>query len=87
MGGGDGSSDGGVAYSVVSYADYTQPQCFTLAETTDRVDCLQQMLNVTDPPSIYGYAEYNALWEPVSCLISNVTLFHRYDDAGEAVAG
>lgn len=65
--------------SFVNYGNYSRAQCFTLDEDNS-VDCLMQMLNTTDPPSIYTYWDYNALWEPVSCLLRNVTLTNRDDD-------
>jgi hypothetical protein len=70
--------------SFVNYGSYSQEQCFALQEN-EEVDCLMQMLNTTDPPSIYNYLEYNALWEPVSCLIRNVTIGNRADDDGENI--
>ena len=81
-GGGDGGGDAAPAYDLVSYANYTQPQCFELAPS-QQVDCVSQMLNITAPPSIYDYFDYSNLWEPVSCLLMNVTLQNRADDAGE----
>jgi hypothetical protein len=69
--------------SFVSYGNYSQAQCFALGQEDQEVDCLLQMLNTTDPPSIYNYWDYNALWEPVSCLIRNVTLGDRADDSGK----
>ena len=68
--------------SFVNYGNYTEAQCFTL-DANAQVDCFMQMLNTTDPPSIYNYWDYNALWEPVSCLLRNVTLSDRADDEGE----
>ena len=66
---------------IPSYANTTQAQCFALQQP-EQIDCLSQMLNVTDPPSIYNYWEYSSLWEPVTCLLSNVTLGNRADDSG-----
>lgn len=70
--------------SFVNYGNYSEAQCFTLDESNS-VDCLMQMLNTTDPPSIYTYWDYNALWEPVSCLLRNVTLKDRADDDGKSL--
>lgn len=82
MGGGGEGGDVSPVYSVFSYANYTQAQCFGL-EQAQQIDCLEQMLNVTNPPSIYNYFEYSNLWEPVACLLSNVTLQNRADDDGK----
>lgn len=66
---------------ITSYANYTLDQCFALPDAQE-VACVEQQLNVTDPPSIYSFTEYNALWEPISCYLWNVTLGHRIDVAG-----
>ena len=65
----------------MSYDNYTAAQCFALP-SAEQVLCSEQHLNVSDPPSIYSFWQYNELWEPISCYLWNVTLEQRVDIAG-----
>lgn len=70
-------------YSFVSYTNYlNQQQCLTLPPA-EEVACVSQHLNITEPPSVYTYTDYTSLWDPVTCLLWNVTLHERIDAAGE----
>ncbi|KAL4855765.1 Sodium/hydrogen exchanger 7 [Chlorella vulgaris] len=66
-------------YLDVSYAGYTADQCLALTPPNAQVACSAQLLNVTDPPSIYSWDEYAFLWEGVTCMLSNVTYTNRVD--------
>jgi len=63
------------------FSNYTGEQCLAL-EPTEEVLCTIQQLNVTDPPSIYGFENFTSVWEPVACLLYNVTLQDRVDLQG-----
>jgi len=78
-----GESTTSQIYTWNSYANYTSEQCLALSVPADEVLCSSQMLNVTNPPSIYGFVNYTQLWEPVSCLLWNVTLGDRVNVQGE----
>lgn len=68
---------------ITSYANYTLDQCFALPDAQE-VACVEQQLNITDPPSIYSFSEFPALWEPISCYLWNVTLGYRVDVASKS---
>lgn len=59
------------------YSNYTAAQCFGLQDTEHQVACSAQHLNITNPPSIYGYEHYEQLWLSTACLLWNVTTGHR----------
>lgn len=69
--------------SMWELSTYTQEQCLAL-EAREEVLCTIQQLNVTDPPSIYGFENFTSVWEPVACLLYNVTLQDRVDLRGES---
>ena len=56
---------------------YTLSQCFELEDQYNQVLCESQRLNVTDPPSIYGFQNFSNVWSGVGCLLLNVTLRDR----------
>lgn len=61
-------------------------QCFALETPEEQVDCFAENLNITDPPSIYSFVKYPQLWEPITCLLWNVTLSFRVDEEGKGIA-
>ena len=67
--------------SLWEFSNYTEEQCLAL-EPREQVLCVVQQLNVTDPPSIYGFENFTSAWEPVACLLYNVTLQDRVDIQG-----
>lgn len=50
------------------------------------MNCFQQALNVTDPPSIYDYDDYQSVWLNTVCLLWNVTYSHRVSVHGALIA-
>jgi hypothetical protein len=74
--------------------DFTPPDSFLYAPFNEYVgqEALslppQQQdfcLNITDPPSIYSYSQYSALWQPAWCMLWNVTLSGRVDSQGNSI--
>lgn len=59
------------------FSNYTAAQCFAFESEETQVACSAQHLNITDPPSIYGYEHYEQLWLSTACLLWNVTTGHR----------
>ena len=51
--------------------------CADNGKPTEIASCEIQSLNVTDPPSIYGFQNYPASWSNVICNLLNVTLQNR----------
>lgn len=73
------------SFSYAQYDGFTSQQCLTLPPD-QQVDCSGQHLNITDPPSIYTYTQYSALWQPAWCMLWNVTLTGRVDNQGNFLA-
>lgn len=67
------------SFSYAQYDGFTSQQCLALPPD-QQVDCSGQHLNITDPPSIYTYTQYSALWQPAWCMLWNVTLTGRVDN-------
>ncbi|PSC75198.1 Sodium hydrogen exchanger 7 [Micractinium conductrix] len=57
----------------------SRAECLTLPDAAASVACSAQVLNITDPPSIYDWNAFSFLWTPVTCLLANVTYAHRVD--------
>jgi hypothetical protein len=51
--------------------------CFGYVDAFEQTVCEAQNLNVTNPPSIYGFVEHPQLWSPTLCYLLNVTLANR----------
>ena len=77
-----------------SGTDFTPPDSFSYVPFNEYVgqEALslppQQQdfcLNITDPPSIYSYSQYSALWQPAWCMLWNVTLSGRVDSQGKSI--
>ncbi|KAL4855761.1 Sodium/hydrogen exchanger 8 [Chlorella vulgaris] len=66
-------------YLDVSFAGNTSEECFGFSPAAMQVACSAQLLNITDPPSIYSWEEDSFLWEPVTCMLANVTYSNRID--------
>lgn len=62
----------------MSYANYTPSQCFQFPPE-EQVSCSAQMLNSTNPPSEYSFVQDTTLWEPIWCLLYNVSLTNRVE--------
>eukprot|EP00887_Chlorella_sp_A99_P005087 scaffold25.g5087.t1 len=60
------------------YGNYTAAQCFALP-AEQQVPCSAQHLNVSDPPSTYSFDSHSVLWEPIQCLLANVTYSTRWN--------
>ncbi len=56
--------------------------CAGLPSEDFQVNCSAQNLNIYEPPSIYEYAEYTTLWEPITCWLWNVTYHNRQNLPG-----
>jgi hypothetical protein len=69
------------SFSYAQYDGFTSQQCLALPPE-QQVDCSGQHLNITNPPSIYTYTQYSALWQPAWCMLWNVTLSGRIDNQG-----
>lgn len=70
--------------TINSYS-HAEDQCLNLP-ASESVSCSSQHLNITNPPSIYSYDAYTPLWEPISCLLWNITLERRVDVEGETLS-
>ncbi|KAI8101987.1 hypothetical protein M9434_007048 [Picochlorum sp. BPE23] len=51
--------------------------CFGYVDAFEQTVCEAQNLNITNPPSIYGFVEHPQLWSPTLCYLLNVTLANR----------
>jgi hypothetical protein len=56
-------------------------RCFALNNTADQVQCNAESLNIYNPPSEYSYVDYTSLWEPITCLLYNVSYSSRVNSA------
>lgn len=67
--------------SLIPYGDLSNvtslSQCFELEEPFDQVLCESQRLNITDPPSIYDFANFTSIYTNIACALLNVTLGDR----------
>lgn len=69
-------------YDLGYYSNYTTQQCLALENPDSEVLCISQRLNITDPPSIYGFYNFTSVWQPTFCYLYNVTLHFRVNDPG-----
>jgi len=63
-------------------------QCFEMAdqlassgdssERLAQVGCFAELLNLTDVPSVYDFSNFTAYYQPVGCMLANVTYEDRY---------
>lgn len=63
-------------------------QCFEMAdqlassgdssERLAQVECFAEMLNLTEVPSVYDFTNFTAYYQPVGCMLANVTYGDRY---------
>lgn len=70
-----------------SYDNSTAAQCLLLPVPAQQVSCSSQHLNTSDPPSTWGVVDYGMLWEPITCLLWNVTYSKRVNMESECAGG
>lgn len=67
--------------SVIPYGNSSNitsiEQCFALEDPFDQVLCESQRLNITDPPSVYGFNNFTEVYTDFACLLLNATLQDR----------
>jgi NhaP-type Na+/H+ or K+/H+ antiporter len=66
-----------MANSALLYADFTAEQCLALTPADAQVACELRHLDAAAAPSIWDAQHYPQLWEPVACLLYNVTLSNQ----------
>ncbi len=58
--------------------------CLSLPEAAQQVTCSAQNLNIYEAPSIYNFNDFASLWQPITCLLWNVTYGSRQELAGKS---
>ena len=64
-------------------------QCFELSDQLStssddsyqrlaQVECFAELLNLTDVPSVYDFTNFTAYYQPVGCMLANVTYQDRF---------